>query len=444
MKKISYKYFIGFCAALMLSSQAGAQSQCANQVPVHTYNPGAVTTSGNFDNGYAGWFAFDGSYSSMWISNTYQNSAWIAYQFSINKRVDRYSIHFSNGSLTSRAPRDFQLQALSNGTWITLDNRTNQNNWLGNEKRTFTVSQPGSYSHYRLFITNDNDDSAAIVAVSIGELALESCGCDSSVELVPALSTNTSAVSVSGVFSSAYPGWKAFDNSMSSMWLSAQGQTPASIGYEWTTPRFVDSYALTYANGSITSRAPKNWQLQGWNGASWTTVDSRPNETNWSGFQTRQYTVQTPGSYSKYRLVIADDNAIGAGIVVISLGNLSLKGCEMNTFTAASLQGDWHEDNAQSGTDFQHYVPTSVDLGASRFREAISFYAGGAGRIYRLAPNDGHYYVNTTWTLNGKQVTVTFTDNKWSTTAGTYDYVYEVVSASTGNLRLKVISKTKR
>jgi hypothetical protein len=146
----------------------------------------------------------------------------------------------------------------------------------------------------------------------------------------------------------------------------------------------------------------------------------------------------------KYRLLVADDNDTRIGVVVISLGNLSLKGCELNTVAAANLYGDWHEDPAQSTAGIEHYVPTSIDLGASRFRNMISFFAGGTGKIFRLAPNDGHYFVNTTWALSGNKVTVTFTDNTWASTAGTYDYVYEVLSASGGNLRLKVVSKTKR
>lgn len=444
MKKMFYQTAVGFCAALLLNSYAAAQSQCTNQVPVLNNIPSAVTTSGDYSTSYPGWFAFDGNISSMWISNTYQNSAWIAYQFPSAKKIDRYTIDFSNGTLTSRAPRDFELQGYSNGTWITLDRRTNQINWKGIDKRSFSVSQPGNYSHYRLFIEQDNDDSAPIVAISIGELSLETCGCDSSTELVPVLSANSSAVSVSGAYDATYSGWKTFDSSFSSMWLSAVGQTPAWIGYEWTSPRFVESYTITYSNGSITSRSPKTWQLQGWNGSAWATVDSRTNEINWSGFETRNYAVQTPGSYLKYRLLVADDNDARTGVVVISLGNLSLKGCEWNPVVAANLYGDWHEDRSQSSADIAHYVPTSIDLGATRFRDMISFYAGGTGKILRLAPNDAHYTVNTTWILSGNRVTVTFTDNKSSTTAGIYDYVYEVVSASPGNLRLKTISQTKR
>ena len=447
MKKNSYKTVVGMCMGLLLSVQAAAQSRCDNQVPVFNNPPSSITSSGEYTSSNPAWMAFDGTPSTMWISGLYQSPAWIAYQFSSAKKIDRYSIDFSNGpTLTTRAPRDFELQGYSNGSWQTLDRRVNQTNWLGSERRSFTVSQPGYYTNYRLYIEQDNDQRAAIVVVSIGDLSLETCGCDVSSELVPVLNANSSAVSVSGVYGSS-PGWQAFDGTTGTMWHSALWQTPAWIGYEWNSPRFVDSYALSFSNGpSLTSRAPKIFQLQGWNGASWITVDSRTNEINWLGSQTRHYTVQSPGSYVKYRLLVADDNDTRAGVVVVSLGTLSLKGCTWNNNPVAltSLYGDWQEDHNQSNTDIEHYVPSSIDLGPARFRNQISFAAGGTGKIYRLAPNDAHYFVNTTWSLSVNRLTVTFTDNRWPSTAGTYDYVYEVQTVNGANLRLKVVSKTKR
>ena len=446
MRNALCKLYVGCMFTLVSISSSWAESICENQVPVTNNNPAAITTSGNYSSSYPGIQAFDGNRSTMWISKTYQNPAWIAYQFNTAKKVDRYSIDFTNGSLTSRAPKNFELQAYSNGSWKTLDRRTNQINWGGSEKRSYLVSQSGYYTQYRLVIEEDNDDRAPIVVVSMGELLLETCGCQQSNELVPILTSNSSAVETSGIYDSSYPAWKAFDSSVNSMWISAVWQTPAWIGYSWGTPRYVDSYAITYANGSIRTRAPKVWELKGWNGSSWVTVDSRSNETNWGGFETRHYTVQTPGSYSKYRLQFNDDNDARAGVVVISLGNLSFKGCQIDSpqVVEANLYGQWHEDQNQSTADTEYYVPTSIDLGASRFRNHISLFQGGNGEFLRLAPNDAHYFVPTTWVLSGNKLTVTFTDSRWASTAGTFDYVYEIISAGNGVLHLKVISKTKR
>lgn len=149
--------------------------------------------------------------------------------------------------------------------------------------------------------------------------------------LVPAMTgptTPSGAVFSSGLLSSDYDAWQAFDASTTSMWISPQGQDPTSIGYAWDDgPRTVLAYAITYANGSILTRAPSAWTLQGLQGDAWISVDAREGELGWKGFERRVYTVASPGPYSEYRLTITDDNDSTAGIVVISIGNLELLGC---------------------------------------------------------------------------------------------------------------------
>ncbi|MCY1014540.1 discoidin domain-containing protein [Pyxidicoccus sp. MSG2] len=156
--------------------------------------------------------------------------------------------------------------------------------------------------------------------------------CSTTTSLVPAMTSATApsgSVTRSGAYDSTYEAWKAFDSSNTSMWISTVYQTPAWIAYEWTdfTPRLVTSYAITFANGSLTSRAPSAWTLEGWNGSGWVVVDTRSGETGWAGLQTRTYTVGSPGSFLKYRLNITDDNDPSAGIVVVSMGRLELFGC---------------------------------------------------------------------------------------------------------------------
>ena len=151
------------------------------------------------------------------------------------------------------------------------------------------------------------------------------CGPNPS-DLVPTLTGNSSAVSTSGTYSSSYPAWKAFDSS-SSMWISEVWETPAWIQYNFGSNKKVTKYTITNTNGSLTSRAPKNFQLRGWNGSSWVTVDNRTNQTGWVSGTPRTYTVQSPGNYSQYRLHITDDNDSRSGVVVISIGNLEFRGC---------------------------------------------------------------------------------------------------------------------
>ena len=185
---------IALAGVLVISSAAHAA--CVDQVPTLSGSSSNVSTSGDYSSTYPGWKAFDGS-GSMWISQTYETPAWISYQFSNTKKIERYSIRYTNGSITSRAPKNFQLQGLSGSTWVTLDTRSNQINWQGSETRAYTVSSPGYYSRYRLYITDDNDSSSGIVVISMGDLALETCSSDVSLNCSTA-GTDVTLCSYSG------------------------------------------------------------------------------------------------------------------------------------------------------------------------------------------------------------------------------------------------------
>lgn len=150
------------------------------------------------------------------------------------------------------------------------------------------------------------------------------------VNQVPFMTSNTSpsgTVTTSGIFSASFDAWQAFDASDTSMWISEVGETPAWIAYDFGSPRNIDQYSLTFVNGSLTSRAPKDWTFEGWNSSSWVILDTRTGETNWAGTETRTYSVASPGNYAKYRLNITDDNDVRSGVVVISFGRVSFESC---------------------------------------------------------------------------------------------------------------------
>ncbi|MFP2933084.1 SBBP repeat-containing protein [Pyxidicoccus sp. 3LG] len=164
----------------------------------------------------------------------------------------------------------------------------------------------------------------------------QALGCE--VNQVPVMTSNTApggVVTRSGVINSSYEAWQAFDGT-NSMWISAEKQTPAWLAYEWADgPRTITRYALTYTNGSITTRAPKNFTFEGWDGSAWVVLDTRTNEVGWPGYERREYAVTSPGAYRKYRLSVTDDNDSRTGVEVISLGQLELLGCEPLRWTRA-------------------------------------------------------------------------------------------------------------
>lgn len=150
----------------------------------------------------------------------------------------------------------------------------------------------------------------------------------SCVDLVPELSADGDAVSTSGVFSSQYEAWRAFDASASSMWISRVFETPAWIGYDFGSTRLVTRYSIRNSNGpTLVSRAPMDFELQGFDGTGWVTLDTRLGETGWVSGQPRVFDVANPGLYASYRLYITDDNDIRDGVVVISIGDLRFESC---------------------------------------------------------------------------------------------------------------------
>jgi len=166
---------------------------------------------------------------------------------------------------------------------------------------------------------------AQSIAANVVMFPICPSGGSSLVPIMTGPSTPSGTVSRSGVYSSSYEAWKAFDGNADSMWISQVLVTPAVIGYAWSNgPRTVRRYALSFANGSLTSRAPRDWTLEGWDGASWVVVDQRSGEVGWLGRDRREYDVAAPDSYSDYRFSFTDDNDARPGVVVISLGNIEL------------------------------------------------------------------------------------------------------------------------
>jgi|GEM_PF-3333116 len=182
--------------------------------------------------------------------------------------------------------------------------------------------------------------AACLCALGVAALPAQS----TSVPAMTSPTTPSGLVTQSGSYGSPYEGWRAFDNNDDTMWISAAFQTPAWIAYTFSGgQQRVVSYAIKYVNGSIRTRAPKNWTLQGSNGGSWTVIDTRTNQINWGGVEERRFTVTYPGFYSQYRLYITDDNDSRAGVVVISIGKLSLVADSSSWTTPAYEPWYWND-----------------------------------------------------------------------------------------------------
>jgi hypothetical protein len=140
--------------------------------------------------------------------------------------------------------------------------------------------------------------------------------------------TPSGVVSRSGVYSASYEAWQALDGDNATLWLSDMYKSSVWIAYEWGggQSKTVSSYEIRYNNGSCCEqRGPKAWTLQGWNGSSWNTVDTVTGQTGWYSNNTRTFAVDTPGSYTKYRLNVTADNYNNASypITLVSISSLT-------------------------------------------------------------------------------------------------------------------------
>jgi predicted alpha-1,2-mannosidase len=108
------------------------------------------------------------------------------------------------------------------------------------------------------------------------------------------------------------------DGDISTKWLV--GGTTGWATYKFPEPTAVAAYALGSANDAP-GRAPKNWQLQGSaDGETWTTVDTRVNQSFADPLLTREYSADPSTPYTYYRLNITAN----AGDTALQLAELLL------------------------------------------------------------------------------------------------------------------------
>ncbi|MCP4153054.1 MAG: hypothetical protein GY757_35305 [bacterium] len=308
-------------------------------VPTMTSNTSSGTAAASSvysSTSYAAWKAFDGEDAgaswSRWISeyvNNFTTAQWISYQFTYAKFIDGYYILPEYGSTTkNRSPKNWQFQGWNGSLWVTLDSRSNIRNdieWSSNGLY-FEVANPGVYSKYRLYVTAVNGSDV----VSIRQFKMYSIG------VVPFMTSNSSpsgSVSTSSTYSASYTGWKAFDGTDQSgswsRWISEYVNnftTPQWIYYSFqglfTKKKVRHYYILPEYASSTKNRSPKTWELQGYKGFSWHTLDTRSNILNDSQWNAGglHFTVQNPGSYYRYRLYVTAVN----GSDVVSIRQLKL------------------------------------------------------------------------------------------------------------------------
>jgi hypothetical protein len=100
----------------------------------------------------------------------------------------------------------------------------------------------------------------------------------------------------------------AFDEDTSTIWASNAG-LPYDLEYDISTTTVVNKYKFTSSPSSAVGDTPSTWKFQGYNGSSWTDLDSQAGQSGWSNTETRTYTFTNTTTYPKYRIHITANNS---------------------------------------------------------------------------------------------------------------------------------------
>jgi len=133
-------------------------------------------------------------------------------------------------------------------------------------------------------------------------------------DFIPDMTSNTApsgTASASTALSATYAAWKAMDNDNATWWsTTSAGKYPSWLMYDWGVynTKIINSYTVRARDGADQTGAPKTFKLQGFDGSTYTDLDTRASETGWAAGEQRTYAFSNTTAYRGYRLYITDNN----------------------------------------------------------------------------------------------------------------------------------------
>ncbi|MBU3146898.1 Ig domain-containing protein, partial [Clostridium sp. CF012] len=143
------------------------------------------------------------------------------------------------------------------------------------------------------------------------------------VPIMTGYTTNGVTVSASSEHSTDYA-WKAFDGGSSSghQWSTYYSPNPLVtntsgwIKVDFGASKKIEKYTMRCL---YEKQAPKSWTFEGsQDGASWTVLDTRANEVNWTNVK-REYTFSNENQYKYYKLNVSANNGYYGNIIVCEI-----------------------------------------------------------------------------------------------------------------------------
>jgi hypothetical protein len=335
-----------------------------NITPIMTSNttPSGIASSSSTPSNGTGQpcMAFDHSDSSgNWTTALNDVTGWLAYDFQVNKTIGAYamSCFTSTGSETAM-PKDWTFEGSNDGgiSWTVLDTQINQTGWTAGKRNLYSISNQVSYSKYRLNISANNGE--ALIALSelemmetilpsrttnltaiplpqlllpIGDIVvgdLESMKVDANAvseytaNVIPIMTSNILPApykaEASSIFGAGYEAFKAFDSSLSTVWMSsavASVAAPQWLSIDFSTPKTIGKYAITSGNGTETG-APGTFTFEGWDGLNWVVLDSRSGIVFLANVR-KEFLLSSLMSFNKYRIRVTATPGIRTTVVAL-------------------------------------------------------------------------------------------------------------------------------
>lgn len=92
------------------------------------------------------------------------------------------------------------------------------------------------------------------------------------------------------------------------------------LEYLFGASKTIRKYVVKIFNTGIITAAPRDWQLQYYDGATWQTADTVTSQTGWSNGETRTFYVDTNYTSTRWRLYITANNGYSA----VSIGDVDM------------------------------------------------------------------------------------------------------------------------
>lgn len=116
--------------------------------------------------------AFDNNAATSWIATSDQGAHWLALDFTVETPIVAYSIGGETIDGAEYSPKRFKLQGWNGSSYVDLESEHTDQNFGAGTSPIYTLTSPGAYTKYRLYITERQVLPTANDYVGVGALTL--------------------------------------------------------------------------------------------------------------------------------------------------------------------------------------------------------------------------------------------------------------------------------